>query len=48
MFGIWALGYFAVADVTEGRSSHTLPTLEWEREVPFQPVFVWLYLTIYL
>ncbi len=47
MFAVWAAGYFAISYWTEGRSVHVLPTFRWEREVPFSPDFVWIYLTIY-
>ncbi len=47
MFGLWAGGYFAVSHFTEGRPVHTLYIFEWERRIPFQPEFVWIYLSIY-
>ncbi len=47
MFAVWALGYLAVARVTEGSVSYPVPTLEWEEKIPFMPIFVWIYLCIY-
>jgi membrane-associated phospholipid phosphatase len=47
MFGIWAAGYYLVAFFTEAQTTHTLPTLAWEREVLLTPEFVFIYLTIY-
>jgi membrane-associated phospholipid phosphatase len=47
MFGIWAAGYYFIAFITEAHTTHTLPTLAWEREVPLTPEFVFIYLTIY-
>lgn len=47
MFGIWAAGYYFVAFITEAQTTHTLPTLAWERQVPLIPEFVFIYLTIY-
>jgi len=47
MFGIWAAGYYFIAFITEAQTTHTLPTLAWEREVPLTPEFVFIYLTIY-
>jgi membrane-associated phospholipid phosphatase len=47
MFGVWALGYLAIARVTEGDVSYPIPTLAWEEKIPFLPVFVWIYLCIY-
>jgi membrane-associated phospholipid phosphatase len=47
MFGIWAAGYFFVAHITEAQSTHKLPALAWEQNVPLQPEFVLIYLTIY-
>lgn len=47
MFGIWAAGYFAIAKVTEGGPGYTIPMTEWEQQIPFMPIFVWIYLTIY-
>ncbi len=47
MFGIWAAGYFLIAYITEAHTTHTLPTLAWERETPLRPEFVFIYLTIY-
>ena len=47
MFGIWAAGYYFVAFITEAQTTHTLPTLTWERQVPLTPEFVFIYLTIY-
>ena len=47
MFGVWAAGYFAIASYTEGRAGYQIPVTRWEREIPFNPHFVWIYLTIY-
>lgn len=47
MFVIWAAGYFAIASYTEGGPGYTVPITEWERDIPFMPIFVWIYLTIY-
>lgn len=47
MFGIWAAGYFAISYITEGQTTYKLPTFEWERNIPFAPKFVFIYLTIY-
>jgi membrane-associated phospholipid phosphatase len=47
MFGVWAAGYFAIASTTEGHVGYEIPVTQWEREIPFHPNFVWLYLTIY-
>ena len=47
MFTIWAAGYFAIAYITEGQTTHKLPTFAWERKILFSPEFVFIYLTIY-
>jgi len=47
MFGVWAAGYFAIARITEGGISYSIPTLAWEDNIPFMPIFVWAYLCIY-
>jgi len=47
MFGVWAVGYLAIAKITEGGVSYPIPTLAWEERIPFMPVFVWVYLCIY-
>jgi membrane-associated phospholipid phosphatase len=47
MFGVWALGYFAVAQFAEGRQGFTIPMPSWEKQIPFMPNFVWIYLSIY-
>jgi len=46
MFGIWAGGYFLVGKLSLKREMHTL-MLDMDRMIPFDPYFVWLYLTIY-
>jgi len=47
MFGVWAVGYLAIASMTEGEKGYQLPMPRWELDIPFLPVFVWIYLTIY-
>jgi len=47
MFGVWALGYFALAEFAEGRQGFKVPMPAWEKQIPFVPLFVWIYLSIY-
>lgn len=47
MFTIWAAGYFAIAYITEGQTTHKLHTFTWESKILLSPEFVFIYLTIY-
>lgn len=46
LFGLWTGGYFLVGHLTLNEPAARLTT-ELDRSIPFQPIFVWFYMTLY-
>lgn len=46
MFGVWSGGYYLIAHLTGRREMHSL-ALDLDHAIPFRPVWVWPYLSVF-